>query len=108
MALAGIKDRQGWTPPEIADFLQELLEHHDNGRNLYNADTFLTAVVSALGRLKVGAEQACARSTGKQLQVSCMQGCHRSEAEGLLLQKCLALEKRTAIASLIRGLPLFF
>lgn len=57
LALATIKDRQGWTPPEIADFLQELLEHHDNSRNPFTADAFLVAVVTALGRLKVGAEQ---------------------------------------------------
>ena len=57
LALASIKDRQGWTPPEIADFLQELLENHDNSRNLYTADTFLISVVTAVGRLKVGAEQ---------------------------------------------------
>lgn len=59
-ALAIIRDRQNWTPPEIADFLQELLEYHDNSRNIYNADTFLMVVVTALGRLRVGAEQVSA------------------------------------------------
>jgi len=57
LALAVIKDRQGWTPPEIADFLQELLEHHDNTINICSADMFVCIVLRSLGMLKVGAEQ---------------------------------------------------
>ncbi len=70
LALASIKDRQGWTPPEIADFLQELLEHHDNSRNIFTADAFLISVVTALGRLKVGAEQVNKRE-GELCEGSC-------------------------------------
>lgn len=68
LALAGIKDVHGCTPPEVSDFLLDLLENEDNSINPYTNSTFLAIVYKACGMITAANEQVrhphCPRPPG--------------------------------------------
>ena len=57
MSLGIIRDPNDYSPADIADFMEELLQHNDNSKNLLDDDGFLVTLLGACGSLSVGSQQ---------------------------------------------------
>ena len=52
VALGGVRDADGITPPDVTDLLIDVMKHNDNGSNPYSDAEFLAAVLEAAGKLR--------------------------------------------------------